>query len=112
MEAGTVPDAPEVPDAPPENAEVVVEVGGQLTLGMGGDKFPTRSMLTITGGKFAVNGEFRLGQRLSLVLQDADGEQLAKAPLVVDRVAGKQFIDNKTGDVTDVERQHTARVQK
>lgn len=102
-----------MPDAPPENAEVVVTgTYGQLTLNVGGKKEPTRSVITITGGKFPIDGQFAMLERLSLVLQGPDGERLAKAPLLIDHVSMKAYVDTATGEATDVERQHKARVQK
>lgn len=104
---------PAVPDAPPEHAEVVVTgTAQQLTWDLGSVKQPTQSTLTVTGGKFPIAGQFDLGDRLSLVLLGPDGEQLAKVPLVVDDAGGKLHIDGKTGETTDAERRHKARVQK
>jgi hypothetical protein len=111
MEAATAD--PTVPDTPPAEADIVVTGTGQLGFDIGG-KRPTRGTLTITGGKFELaNGQqFKKGERLSLVLEDADGDQLVRVPLLVNDVGFHDHVDSKTGDIVDCERRHRARVQK
>lgn len=89
---------------------IVIDGTGQLGFDVGGKK-PTSSTLTITGGKFEVDGSFRKGDTLVLRLEDADGNSLARVPLLVDSITFKDKVDAKTGQVVDCARQHKARVQ-
>lgn len=92
---GTHPDGLE-----PEGAvqDLVIEVGGQLSMQVGG-KRPTGSSLRLVGGKIAVEGQFDKGQTIRLALEVQIGE-----------VAFVDERDSKTREVVGCERRHKARI--
>lgn len=89
--------------------ELVIAAGGQLGFDVGG-KRPTGSSLTLTGGKFRVEGSFKKGDRLGVTITDADGNSVFAGSAVVDDIGFKDETDSKTGQVVGCERRHKARI--
>jgi hypothetical protein len=104
MEAATAePNAPAMPGEDPEDPkaapDVVLELGGQLSMDVGG-KRATVSRVKLTGGSIDVDGQVKKGERLVLRLECRAG-----------KVEFEDKIDSNTGDVVGCARTATLRVE-
>lgn len=81
-----------------EQALVLAGSDGQLSLNVGG-KRPTTSSLTLTGGKFDVEGQYKKGEIVVVQIEAVVGE-----------VAFIDLTDSKTNQVVGCARRHKARI--
>lgn len=108
MEAGTLAPPTGADDGQLDESEPVADrdddlyvegSSGQLSLKVGGGKEPTQSSIRFLGGKLDVEGEFKKGEVVRVLIEAR-----------VNEVAFVDREDPKTRQVTGVERRHRARI--
>jgi len=80
-------------------AEVVIEAGGQVSLVVGGET-PDQSTVVLRSGEVTVNGEFDKGSRLKFEIEG-----------VVSEITFTDLMDQKTGEVTGTKRKHVLKIR-